>query len=413
MGLHFRTFLLLIVLTLIPAAAAAQSTTPSADEGRREWEQLRKRFNEPRSYNLITSGMWTLTHAGESKKEIEEVIRLLTILSDSFAKQDLALLKDVGGARGFKDRMAALLNSKDDVVAGFAATMLGISGDSRYSPTVAKLLDKKDPPEDDEEWHPEVSSRGRAAVALSLLGAREYVPKLVAMLGSPSRYDRSGAAIALGQLGAREHAKEVAAVLSDQRYKYEDDDSPIHALVEMGVAAEYVGEIAKVLQDEFRGETVETAAYALAKLGARQYAKDIARLLGKEFRKGDAAKALAVMGAAEYGDEIARMLGDKNPLNRKDALLALGVLNATKYAVQVAKHLKDPEGFVTNYAAYALVLMGSGEHADQVVPLVENAHRQNLYLNAGDFHPIVEEELSKIRSRFNENYLKMKARVTK
>jgi hypothetical protein len=357
--------------------------------------------------------MWTLTHAGESKKEVEEVIRLLTILSRSFAKQDPALLKDVGGVRGFKDRMAALLNSKDNVVAGFAATMLGISGDPRYSPAVAKLLDKKDPPEDDEEGHAEVISRGRAAVALSLLGAREYVPRLVVMLGSRSCYDRSGAAIALGQLGAREHAKEVAAVLSDTRYKYEDDDNPIYALVEMGVAAEYAGEIAKVLQDEFRGETAETAAYALAKLGARQYAKDIVRLLGKEFRKGDAAKALAIMGAAEYADEIARMLNDKNSLNRKDALLALGVLNAAKYAPQVAKHLNDQTGFVQNYAAYALVLMGSGEHTDQVVPLVENAHRQNLYLNAGDFHPIVEEELSKIRSRFNENYLKMKARLTK
>jgi HEAT repeat protein len=154
--------------------------------------------------------MWTLTHAVESKKEVEEVISLLTILSRSFAKQDPALLKDVGGVRGFKDRMAALLNSKDDVVAGFAATMLGI----------------------------------------------------------------------------------------------------------MGVAAEYAGEIARVLQDEFRGETVETAAYALAKLGFKQHTKEIMRLLGKEFRKGDAAKALAVMGAAEYADEIARMLGDKNPLNR-------------------------------------------------------------------------------------------------
>ena len=413
MRLLSHTCSLLISLVFMTIVTTAQSTAPNVIDGRREWEELQKRFNEPRSYNLITSGMWTLTHAGESKKEVEEVIRLLTVLSNSFAKQDPALLKEIGGARGFKDRMAALLNSKDDVVAGFAATMLGISGDLRYAAAVAKLLDKKDPPEDTDDWHPEVSSRGRAAVALSLLGAREYIPKLVAMLRSRSRYDRSGAAVALGQLGAREHAKDVAAMLGDERFKYEDDDSPIYALAEMGVSAEYASEIAKVLQDDLRGETVETAAYALAKLGAKQYAKAIARLLDKEFRKGDAAKALAIMGATEYTDEIAHILDDKNSLNRKDALLALGVLNATKYAAQVAKHLKDPEGFVTNYAAYALVLMGAGEHANQVVPLVENAHRQNLYLNAGDFHPIVEEELSKIRSRFNENYLKMKARVTK
>jgi hypothetical protein len=42
-------------------------------------------------------------------------------------------------------------------------------------------------------------------------------------------------------------------------------------------------EIAKVLRSDFRGETVEIAAYALAKLGAREYAKDIAKLLSKEW----------------------------------------------------------------------------------------------------------------------------------
>src|SRR5687768_2540776 len=139
MRLRLSAFLLSILLPFTTAVATAQSASQKEAEGRPEWELLLKRFNEQRSYNLITSEMWTLTHAGESKKEVEEVMRLLILLSNSFAKQDPALLDEVGGAKGFKDKMAALLNSKDDVVAGFAATMLGISGDLRYAPAVVKL----------------------------------------------------------------------------------------------------------------------------------------------------------------------------------------------------------------------------------------------------------------------------------
>src|SRR5687768_7895577 len=107
MRLRLYACLLSILLPLTTAVAAAHSATQKEAEGRREWEQLLKRFNEQRSYNLITSGMWTLTHAAESKKEVEEVMRLLILLTNSFAKQDPALLDELGGAKGFKDKMAA------------------------------------------------------------------------------------------------------------------------------------------------------------------------------------------------------------------------------------------------------------------------------------------------------------------
>jgi HEAT repeat protein len=400
MRLSFAAYLLL--LASCEMACAMRADIQKETEEKQEWAQLIQRFSDQRSINLITSEMWSLTHGGE-RTEVERVMNLLTPLFDPSTKQDASLAKKLGSAKEFKDKIAVFLNSKDDVVAGFAAIILGISGDLRYAPAIAKLLDKKDPPEDSKP----LVSRGRAATALSLMGAREYVPKLVVMLRSRNNYDRSGAAIALGQLHAKEHAKEVADLLNNPEFR--DDDSPIYALMEMGVGAEYAGEFAKVLRGDFIGETVDTAAYALAKLGAREYASDIAKLLNKEFRKGNAAKALAVMGATEYADAVALMLEDKNALNRKDALLALGVMRAMKYLPQVATHLKDPEAFVHIDAAYALVLMDADKYASQVVALVQNAYQENLYLT-GDFHPLVEEEVVKIRKRFAESFLKMKAK---
>lgn len=397
----------LAILLLCPAATAAgQTPVPKEAGDSQEWEQLQRHFSEPRSVNLLNSGMWTLVHAGESKNEVNEVLKLLTALGNPFAKQD------VGGARGFKDRVAVFLNSGDYVAAGFAATLLAISGDARYAPAIARLLERKDPPERDEEYHYPVTSRGRAAVALSLLGAREYIPKFVTMLRSRNSYDRSGAALALGHLGAKEHAKEVAALLGGDEFKHEDDDSPVYALVEMGVTSEYAAELAKVLGDEFREETAKAAAYALAGIGARQYASDVAKLLERKYMKGDAAKALALMGADEHKGRIAQLLDDEEPLVRKDAILALGVLNAREYIPRVAKFLKDPS-FVSNFAAEALVLMEAGQYARECVPLVEKAYESGLYLGADEFHPLAEEQLGKYRKRFAQSFLRMTSQLAK
>lgn len=57
------------------------------------------------------------------------------------------------------------------------------------------------------------------------------------------------------------------------------------------------------------------------------------------------------------------------------------------------------------------MLIGGDQYAGEIVPLMENAYRENLYLSVGDFHPLVEDELAKFRSRFKDNFLKMKARL--
>jgi HEAT repeat protein len=298
-----------------------------------------------------------------------------------------------GSAQEFKSKMAAFLNSKDDIVAGFAATVLGISGDLSYAPRIARLLDKEEPTDD--EAHP-ISSRSRAAVALSLMGAREYIPKLVLMLKSQNDYDRMGAAVALGQFQAKEHANAVASLLRPDNSALRVDGSPIYALMEMGVGSAYAADFARMLHNNFDGETTTTAAFALAKLGAKEYRHDIAKLLRHEFHKGCAAKVLALMGATEYVDQIASLLKDRNGLTRTDALLALGIMRAKKYIPQVATHLRDPEGYVTIYAAYALVLMEADGYADQILPKVEHLYRGDLFWG--------------IKNRFKESFLKMKAK---
>lgn len=371
-------------------------------EGREEVKQLALRFQNPRSINLITSQMWALTHAGTLKNEVDDSRQLLVTFLDKASKNE-----DAGSAKEFKSKMAAFLNSKDDIVAGFAAIVLGISGDLSYAPQIAKLLDKEEPSDDQSK---PITSRSRAAVALSLMGAREHIPKLAPMLKSQNDYDRMGAAVALGQFQAKEYANEVASLLRSEDLGLSVDESPIYALMEMGVGRAYAADFARVVRDNFDTETTKAAAFALAKLGAKEYKQDIAKLLGQEFQKGDAAIVLALMEATEYVDQIASLLKDQNGLTRTDALLALGIMRATKFVPQVAKHLKDPEVHVPIYAAYALVLMGADRYAEQILPGVEHLYREDLFLGEDRFHPFAEDEIKKIKNRFKESFLRMKAK---
>ena len=53
-------------------------------------------------------------------------------------------------------------------------------------------------------------------MALGLVGAKEYIPDLVAILSSSNEYDRAGAAYGLGFLQAKEQAEAVAKLLNDE-----------------------------------------------------------------------------------------------------------------------------------------------------------------------------------------------------
>jgi HEAT repeat protein len=340
--------------------------------------------------------MWSLTHTYRSKEELDEVMKSLqAFLSAINAKES-------DGVKTGKESFAKYLSSKDDTIKGFAALVLGITGDTAYAPSIARMLDVEDESLANEFAYPPVTFRGQAAIALSIIGTREYTPKIVKMLKSKNQYDRRGAITALGYLGAKEYAKEVVSILTDKRLKTDDDPSPIYFLNQNGIANNYKKEFVDVISDEFRSETAKAALYELVALGAKEYAPDIAKLLDRRFRKGDAAKALALLNASEYEDRIALLLSDENSLVRKDSALALGILRSKKHAPNLARLLNSEEDFVRYYAAISLVVIGASEYYKEAIPIIEETHKQGAYLNEGDFHPIVAEKAKQLIDNFKE-----------
>ena len=395
--LRLRQLLSVIVLLAIVAPVYPFNPTQLNEQERQEWEQLIQRFDQPQIYSLLAGRIWSLTHAGDSKK-VQEILHLFTAIDRTSGRRPAITTRE------YKNRIAAFLESDDDQVAGFAATLLAVIGDLSFAPQIAKLLDKKDPPEDPERYVHEITSRASAAHALSLMGAREYAPKVALMLKSKNDYDRAGAATALGQFKAKEYAKDIAELLKPESGMMSGVESSIHALMEMGAGAEYAAEFVSVIRRDSDGDMAETAVFALVKLGDRQHAKEIARLLSDEYRKADVAVALAIMGATEYTDQIAALLKDKDSSVREAALNALGIMRATKYQREVARHLKDPD--VDLNAAFALVLLDADRYAKRIIPKVDHLYRGNL--NLVDPLPFVDEELQQINNRFRASFQRMK-----
>lgn len=375
-----------------------------------QWQRIRKRLKDEGLVSVLNSRMWSLIHNYRSTKHLEDLMTLLTLFSTALEKDEPRRLDSIGGIKGFHERIASLMKAGDDEVSGFAAIVLGVCGDQSYAPRIGELLDRRGQrPGKEADWQLS-TARGTAATALGLMGAKEYAPKILTLLLSASEYDRSGAAIGLAYLGDKAHANAIVRLLRNEQNRERDAESAIHALFVLNVAADYADDIASILRDRFPGDSGETAAYALAKVGAKEHAKDLAKVLSSQFQKGYAAKALAIMGATEYVNDIAPLLGDESALSRKDSALALGVLNATQHAGQVSKLLKDKEEFVRYYAAVALVLMEAREYSDDVVRIIEAFHRDGSHLNEGDFHPIVNDEYLQIKARFERSLTTLKPR---
>src|SRR5690606_29094426 len=143
----------------------------------------------------------------------------------------------------------------------------------------------------------------------------------------------------------------------------------------------------------------ESSAYALVALDAKEHAKDIAKLLNKEFRKRSAAKALALMNATEYADHIAFLLKDENSLDRSAAALSLGILKSKKHIPDLASILLSDEAeFVRNNAAVAIFFLEADKYYKEALKEVEDGHK-GVYLSEIDFHPFV---LDKVKSLGSE-----------
>ena len=309
--------LLAIVTTVYPF-----NSTQLNEQERHEWEQLIQRFHEPRAMGLLIEPLVGGIHGGGLKIS-EEMMNLVTVFYGNSGRQPAI------NTREFKNRIASFLNSDNDDNVTCAAIMLGITGDLSFAPQLATLLDKRDPPDVHGNF-----SRTSVAFALSLMGAKDYVPKVALMLKSKHAQYRASAAIALGQFKAKE------------------------------------------------------------------YAKDVAKLLDDELVKADAAKVLAIMGASEYADQVARLLNDNDETNRIAALLALGIMRANKYQQRVARHLKEADDIVRFCAAIALVLMDADRYAKTITPKMKRFYRENSRWLEQEFDPLVPDELQQIDSRF-------------
>jgi HEAT repeat protein len=388
----------------VPVKPKVQSE--SAQTEKEEWDYLKRRFTDhwPRMSGLT----WSLIHNYESKSELDRAMKLFEEIALALAVNNPATIRKFKGPLGLKEKLNRLMGSKDQTISGFAAYMLAIVGDHAYAPHIAGLL------KNDAMRTPagrESTIRGQAAGALGILGARQYIPQIALLLDSPNHYDRRGAVTALSLLKATGYADRIASLLTKndpEAYDW-DDETPITALFELGVAARYKKEIATVLRGDLFGERVTAAAYALARLSAKEYAQDIAQLLTDKFNKGEAAKALALLGAKEHIKSILPLLQDSNSFTREDGALALGILDAREHAEAIAKLLEDQESRVQHAAARALVLMEQQQYAADVIRVL-GKQKEGPYFDFEDFNPIVNDQAVELDKRFMTLWDQMKRR---
>jgi len=244
----------LVLLTIFPSVYPFNSTHLSVQE-RQEWERLIQRFNELRSARLLSNQLWGKIHGGGLRIG-EEMRNLLTLLDPHSGRRPAI------STREFKNRIAAFLNSNNDDEVVFAATLLGIAGDQSFAPQIANLLDK----------------HASAAFALSLMEAKEYVPRVALMLNSENDYDRAWAIKALRQFQAKEYANDIAELLD------KDETNRIDALITLGImrAKEYQQKVARYLKDADEDVRV-CAVIALVLMDADRYRSE-ERRVGKECR---------------------------------------------------------------------------------------------------------------------------------
>jgi len=216
----------ILIISLIFAVASAAMSIPIAlysifsrgslqqSQTTRETNEFIKRLKDEKFRSIYGGSAWTLTHDYKDYKHMDDVLGTLQRYMEALAKYeqgDDSSLKQLGGIKQLKDQLAVWLEDNDQAIRAFAATMLGVSGDQAYSPLLARLLVRNEQNADDI-----IYDRGRAALALGLLQAKEYGKDLVTMLSSTNEYDRAGAVQGLGWMGDKENAKAVAPLLKDK-----------------------------------------------------------------------------------------------------------------------------------------------------------------------------------------------------
>ena len=356
----------LFLMAGMASAGASQQPTELQAEEEKAYELIRQRFIKHKSW--LTWVSFSVIHAGTEAniKDGAAAIQFLASLEEP--EQVLKIVRSEGFAP-FKDRVRNLLTNRGPIVRGYGAIWLFVIADTEFKKDIARLLDEKPGGLPDSDLERLVHNKDRciAARVLGEMGATEYAPTLLALLGSSDANDRIGALQGLGLMRLKEQAKEIAKLLSD-----EDSDvqtAAIQTLAELD-ATEYAADIAQVLTSRDSIDVPPTAMYALVRLNGKKWIKDVASLLESDFHKSDAATALALFGAKEYTPMIARLLDDNNALVRCDAAIAIGILDAQEYKTQIAAHLADQEEFVRAYAAVALLLMSDPSNSNEILEVI-------------------------------------------
>jgi HEAT repeat protein len=194
-------------------AHSANSPQLSAEDSA-QIDAFIKRLKTEKYDNLYSGATWMLIHDYKDQNQIDAVLKAFQNYLEAFAKYekgDVAAVKELGGFKSFTAQLAKWLDSPEQCVRAFAATMLGVSGDTAYVARIADLL--KSTESKDELL---VYDKYAAAVALGVMGAREYTDTLVALLSSKNEYDRAGGARGLGWMQAKDRAPAIAKLLNDE-----------------------------------------------------------------------------------------------------------------------------------------------------------------------------------------------------
>ena len=206
MGVHLHRRLLTVTAIVISSLSMVLAGGPMGQSA----AEFRARWTDERNGKLVMGALWVASHYEHAdEKRVEEVLGPVHLYVEAVGRGDGAALEQES-IKAFKERVSGLLRDEDQSLRALAAVLLGVCGDKSYASRIAVLLE----PRADLDVVPPFD-RGRAAIALGLVGAKEYTVELVKLLKSPNSFDRSGAAIGLGALRATEHERAIAELLND------------------------------------------------------------------------------------------------------------------------------------------------------------------------------------------------------
>ncbi len=173
------------------------------------------RMKEPGPANLMQAAIKGLTTDFSNRDNADAVLKQSMTFVGALSRYengDPASLNEYGGVGPFKEKCAAWLKHDEQSVRAFAAVMLGMSGDKAYTPQLSELLKRTDYAARDTVKY----DRGRAAIALGMIGAEDVKKQLGVMLSSSEYNDRQGASLGLGFLKAKEFAPQIAKLQTDK-----------------------------------------------------------------------------------------------------------------------------------------------------------------------------------------------------